>query len=105
MLPNLCFFVIKSIAVIILYYADMFTDYYMLHRFYLKFISSTDEDAFFSYRIIFYAALFFTIAPVISLIIFGFIENDWKAQSCCRKCIQPIFIIIGSILNVGLIKK
>ena len=105
MLPNLCCFVIKSICTIILYYADLFTDYYMLHRFYLKFTHSTKDESFLSYTFIFYVALFFTIAPVICLILFGFIENNWKTQSCCKKCFQPISIVFGSILNIGIIKK
>jgi hypothetical protein len=105
MLPNMCFFVLKSFAAILLYYADMFTDYFMLHRFYFKLINSTNDDTLFSYRLIFFASLFFTIIPVLSLIIFGILENNWKAQSCCKKCIQLINIVIGSVLNLGLIKK
>ena len=101
MLPNPCWFIVKSIPGIFLYYLDLITDLYMLKRFYLKYVNSHEDRPRFAYGFCFYASLTFTIMPIICLTLYGILKKEWKQQSCCR----IVFQFFKSIFNLGLIQK
>ena len=104
MLPNKWEFLIASIISLVLYYADMVTDYLMLYRFYIKMTQTSEISRKRVYSFFFYSSLTFTILPILSLILFGILKRTWKNFNGYQMVFKVLEIFAESLLNIGLIK-
>ena len=103
-LPTLCGFAVSSALSICLYYVDMITDFLILSRFYKKMIDSNEISQRNSYEFFFYSSLVFTVLPILSLIFMGVLNAKWRFNTRIKVLGKLVTILIGSILNVALVK-